>query len=298
MTESAQPDGAAPLLQRIRVVLVRPQGAANVGAAARAMKNMGVSDLALVGVSRRRVAAAAMTAVRAVDVLEGARRVRSIAEAVADCHLVVGTTAQGGHYRAEPESPEAIAGDVLSVAAAGRVALVFGPEHHGLTRDDLSHCHRLVRVDTAEDCPSLNLAQAVLLLCYELRRAAVGAPASRAPYAAACAEDVARLEAQMKAALLESGFLNPQNPERILSVLRRMIGRAVVRPFEAQVLLALARRLRWNAAAAAAARRAGIEVPQCVDPETAIDGDSSRASGGNPQAAPGGDAVDERSTNG
>lgn len=253
-------DVAAAVLGRLRVVLVRPQGAANVGAVARAMKNMGIADLALVGVSRRRVAAAAMTAVRAGDLLERARRVSTIEEALVDCHLVVGTSAQGGWYRAEPEAVDAIAADLLAVAAAGRVAVLFGPEHHGLTRDDLRHCHRLIRIDTAADCPSLNLAQAVLLVCYELRRHALQLREAPAVVPVADAQEVARVEAYMRDALLESGFLNRQNPDRVLSLLRRMIGRAVLRPFEAQVLLSLARRLRWNAAAANAARRAGLVV--------------------------------------
>ena len=258
-------DGIATL-RAIRVVLVRPQGAANVGAAARAMKNMGLDDMVLVGVSRRRVAAAAMTAVRAVDILERAPRVRTIAEAVGDCHLVVGTSGQGGLYRAEPETPDEIAGDILAVARTGKVALVFGPEHHGLTREDLSFCHRLLRVDTAATCPSINLAQAVLLVCYELRRHAGRGIPTGVAHPAARADELARLEGQMKAALLELGFLNPQNPDRVLSVLRRMLGRAVVRPFEAQVLLSLARRMRWNAAAAAAAKSAGLAISRDKDP--------------------------------
>jgi tRNA/rRNA methyltransferase len=261
---------AAPdTLSRIRIVLVRPQGAANVGAAARAMKNMGLDDMVLVGTSRRRVAAAAMTAVRAVDVLERARRVRSIGDAVGDCNLVVGTSGQGGVYRAEPETPDEIAGDLLSVAQAGRVAILFGPEHHGLTRDDLRFCHRLICIDSAAACPSINLAQAVLLVCYELRRHAGARVPAGVAHPSARADDLQRLEVQMEAALLEIGFLNPQNPDRMLSVLRRMLGRAVLRPLEAQVLSSLARRMRWSASAAAAAKRAGLTIER--DGESAVD---------------------------
>jgi len=257
---------APDLLSRIRIVLVQPQGAANIGAAARAMKNMGLRDMALVGTSRRRVAAAAMTAVRAVDILDGARRVRSIADAIADCNLVVGTSGQGGVYRAEPETPDEIAHDLLEVARAGRIAILFGPEHHGLTRDDLRFCHRLICIDSAAECPSINLAQAVLLVCYELRRHAFDRIPVGVAHPPARADELQRLEREMKGALLEVGFLNPQNPDRILSVLRRMLGRAVVRPFEAQVMLSLARRMRWSASAAAAAKEAGLRVERAGEP--------------------------------
>ncbi len=249
------------VLRRIRVVLVRPQGAANLGAVARAMKNMGLTDLCLVGTSRRRVAAASTTAVHAVDLIAGARRVGSIADAIADCNLVVGTSAQEGPYRREPETPEEIADELLAVARAGRVAIVFGPESHGLSREDLQHCQRLIRIDTAQEYASINLAQAVLLVCYELRRHAA-APAGAARRPAATAADIARLDARMKSALLEMGFLNSQNPDRIMFALRRMLGRAVLRPLEARILTALAGQLQWCATAARAAKEAGIAIPK------------------------------------
>ncbi len=254
-------------LHHIRIVLVRPQGAANVGAVARAMKNMGLRDLALVGTSRRRVAAAATTAVRAVDLLERAPRCASIADAVAGCNLVVGTSAQGGLYRADPESPEEVADDILSVARRGRVAIVFGPEHHGLTREDLVHCHRLIRIDTALDYTSINLAQAVLVVCYELRRRVASAsktspssPTTPNARPVARAEEIHRLESKMTRALLDIGFLNPQNPDRVMFVLRRMIGRAILRPIEVRILMGMARRMQWSATAADAAKRAGVEI--------------------------------------
>ncbi len=248
-------------LGSIRIVLVRPQGAANIGAVARAMKNLGVRELALVGTSQRRLESAKRTAVHAADVLDGALRPRSLEEAVADCTLVVGTSGQGGMYRDAPEVPEEIAPDLLAAAERGRVAVVFGPEHHGLTREDLRCCARLVCIETAEDYTSLNLAQAVLVVCYELRRQSRSRDGAGGR-AAAAAVDLDRLEQKMRRAMLEMGFLNPQNPDRILFVLRRMVGRAVVRPLEARVLLALAGQMEWCARAATAARRAGILAPR------------------------------------
>ena len=252
---------ADDILQRFRVVLVRPQGAANVGAVARAMKNMGFKDLALVGTSKRRQASAKTTAVHAADLLATASRFATIEQAVGDCTLVVGTTAQGGAYRDAPEGADDIADSLLAVARRGRVALLFGPESHGLTRSDLRACQRLVRIDTAAEYDSLNLAQAALLLFYELRRHALAAQAmgqAEEGRAAARAIEIFRLEEQMRAVLVEIGFLNPQNPDRIMFVLRRMLGRAVLRPLEVRVLLALVRQVKWCTSVVEKARRAGL----------------------------------------
>ncbi len=249
--------GDAAVLHNFRVVLVRPQGAANVGAVARAMKNMGLRDLALVGTSKRRQASARTTAVHAADLLGTARRCASVDEAIGDCQLVVGTTAQGGAYRGDPESPAEIAAELLAVARRGRVALVFGPESHGLTRADLRVCQRLVRIDTASEYESLNLAQAALLFFYELRRACEsgGGAAARA---AAPAAAVIQLEERAHELLTRIGFLNPQNPDRIMFVLRRMLGRAVLRPLEVRILMAVVRQMEWCAEVVDKARAAGL----------------------------------------
>jgi len=243
-------DPAAAGLRSVCVVLVRPQGAANIGAAARAMKNMGLRDLRLVEVSARRAAAALPIAVHARDLVETARHFRTLAEAVAECGLVVGTTKRGGLYRRRAETPAALAPLILAQAARRPVALVFGPENHGLTRDDLRCCQRLLTIDSDDEYGSLNLAQAVLLCCYELRRHAAGAPAGAAgEVEPAAAEDVQRLMEALTASLLAIGFLNPQNPDPILFTLKDLFGRAILRPYEVRVLLGLARQIEWVAAA-------------------------------------------------
>jgi tRNA/rRNA methyltransferase len=234
------------VLDAVRIVLVRPKGAANVGAVARAMKNMGLGDLALVGPARGWKRGATM-AVHARDLLERARVAASIGEAVADCRLVVGTTCRGGPYRARARSPEALAPSILAHAAAGPVAILFGPEDHGLANDDLKPCQRLLAIDTSPDYPSLNLAQAVLLCCYELRRAArVGLPAPAAlPLAPAAALEL--LFDRLQRALLRVGFLNPQNPDHIMFAIRELLGRAGLDEAEVRVLLGLARQIEWYA---------------------------------------------------
>lgn len=271
---------AAGNLRSVCVVLVRPQGAANIGAAARAMKNMGLRDLRLVGVSARRAAAALPVAVHARDVVEGARHCDTLAAAVADCGLVVGTTLRGGLYRRGAESPARLAPLIVAQAARAPVALVFGPETHGLTRDDLRCCQRLLTIDADPEYGSLNLAQAVLLCCYELRRSAAAEAESAAEgEQPAAAGEVLRLLDALESALLRIGFLNPQNPDPILFAIKDLLGRAVLRPYEVRVLLGLARQIEWYAGAAPdddggaapAAKRDSSSPPRGRRRRTALD---------------------------
>ena len=155
-------------MSSVRVVLARPRDPNNIGAVARAMKNFGCRDLWVVAplsVTWDEVTAAP----HAMDVVTQARVVATLAEALADCTLVIGTgdaTRAQGHTA--PCTPRALS-ELLSQASQS-VALVFGNEKHGLTNDDLSHCHRLMTIPTQADCPSMNLGQAVAVCLYELTR--------------------------------------------------------------------------------------------------------------------------------
>lgn len=166
-----------------RIVLVRPRDPNNIGAAARAMKNFGFTDLAVVA-PYPPVWDEAVAAVNATDVLTGARVCASLAEAIADCNLVVGTAER---RRVQGKQAVYTPFDLNSElrAADYRLALVFGSEKHGLTNEDLSHCHRVMSIPTQADCPSMNLGQAVAVCCYELsgaRAQTAGVP--HAPQAA------------------------------------------------------------------------------------------------------------------
>jgi len=235
------------LMRNVRVVLVRPRGSANVGAAARAMKNMGLTSLALVAPVCRRAPAEAM-AVHARDIVRRAVTHDSVAAAVGDCALVVGTTCRGGPYRAGALDPESVAPLVLGTAVHAPVALLFGPEDHGLSNDDLRHCQRLVTIDTSAEYASLNLAQAVLLVCHELRRAARGGQALGTDAPPASAEAVQRMYEHLQRALLSIGFLHPQNPEHLMFAIRRLFGRAGLDEHEVRILLGMARQMQWVAA--------------------------------------------------
>jgi tRNA/rRNA methyltransferase len=233
-------------LGNIRIVLVRPRGAANVGAVARAMKNMGLRDLVLVQPALGHSFWTRAMAVHADDVLQRVRRVDSLAAAVADCGLVVGTTCRDGLYRAGAEPPRSAAPRIVAAAASNVVGVVFGPEDHGLSNEDLKACHQLIAIPTDPAYPSLNLAQAVMVCCYELflaaQRDGVTAPVA-APLASARRVDF--MLQRLQAAFLSVGFLHPDNPDHIMFAFRRMLGRVQLEERDVRILLALARQIEW-----------------------------------------------------
>ena len=234
-------------LSRLEVVLVRPARAANVAAACRALKNMGLRALWLVdppaGLDEREARALAYGA---WDVLDAARRATSLAEAVAGSTFVAATT---GRDVAGAWSPRRLAGETGVRAAGGAASLVFGPEASGLTGDELSLCHELVHVPTDPAHPSLNLAQAVLLVAYEMRLAALaGAGEAGAPPAGEAVATAGQLEAavlDLREALLAIGYLDPASPDRVLTELRRLFARAGPSERETALLRGLARQVRW-----------------------------------------------------
>jgi TrmH family RNA methyltransferase len=241
-------------LRRIDVVLVRPSRPANVAAACRAMKNMGLRSLTLVGESLEPVPAEARAlAYGAWDVLDGARAVASLAEGVAEATVVVGTS---GRSAAGSLSARELAERLAAEVAPGRVALVFGPEASGLTGLELGLCHHVAHIPTDSEQPSLNLAQAVLLMAYELRLASLGSPAAPPSSPVATAGEIETAVGDLRTALLAIGYLNPANPEAILAELRQVLVRARVTPREVTLLRGMARQIGW-----AAGRPPGTPAP-------------------------------------
>ncbi len=226
---------------------MRPRRPANVAAACRAMKNMGLRALCLVDPPEGLGDPAARSlAYGAWDVLDGARRAGGLREAVTASVAVVGTT---GREVPGVRTPRRMAAEAGELAGGGTLSLVFGPESSGLTGAEMDLCHFLVHVPTDPAHPSLNLAQAVLLLAYEMRLAALerAAPAAgtgdadpRAP-----AGDVEQAVHEMRGALLEVGYLDPASPDRVLTELRRLIARGGPTPREVVLLRGLARQVAW-----------------------------------------------------
>ena len=233
------------MLTNIRVVLVEPKGSGNIGSIARAMKNMGLGDLAVVGRGRTESFWARAMAAHAKEVLEHVHRFATLREAVADCGLVVGTTCRGGLYRKHSRPPRETAPEIVAAAQAGKCALIFGPEDHGLSNRDLKFCQTLIAIPTDSAYPSLNVAQAVMICLYEIFLAALEQSPrtiTRAP-----AEDVERLFDRMRRTLLKIGFLDSQNPEHILFALRRVLGRAGLEETDVRILTGLFRQIEWYA---------------------------------------------------
>ena len=230
---------------RIDVVLVRPSRAANVAAAARALKNMGLRSLVLVSPPRGIDHADARSlAYGAWDLLDSARMAPDLRSAVAGCTLVAATSARE-EGRAETRTPREFAAEAERLAAGGRIAIVFGPEATGLLNEELALCQMRIRVPTHTAQPSLNLAQAVLLVAYEMRL--VTLPAMTVDEAAPRAEAGAVEEAldELRDALLAIRYLNPANPDAILGELRALLQRASITAREVTLLRGMARQIRW-----------------------------------------------------
>jgi tRNA/rRNA methyltransferase len=251
-------------LSRCAFVLFKPKSPDNAGAAARALKNMGFSDLRLVAPRRWDPARAATMAVHGANVVAAAKIYSTLAEALADRTLVIGTTARAGGYRANTMALRECAGSLAADVDTNRIAIVFGPEDFGLTNEDLKLCQRLLTIPTAPAYPSLNLAQAVMVVAYELMLAADGARASASAIEFAPATAVDAMAQRIAQALIAIGFLPEDNPDHIMFTLRGLFGRAGLAPHELEVLNGIARQIAWFAEGGhetlAAKRRAGKKL--------------------------------------
>lgn len=225
---------------RIRIVLVGTQHPGNIGSAARAMKTMGLQRLVLVAPERFPHADAVAMAAGAGDVLDATPRVASLAEAVADCRLVLGCTARSRRIALDELLPTDAAARAVATAAGSAdtpVALVFGRERTGLDNDELQLCHAAVTIPADPGYSSLNLAAAVQVLCYELRLAMLGLRAA-APAAApvpAPDGDVLASHAELEGFFAQLGetldaidFHKGRAPESAMRKLRRIFLRAAL----------------------------------------------------------------------
>ena len=236
--------GAPAALEHIRVVLVEPQHAGNIGGVARAMKNMAISRLVLVNPADHLAMEARMMAMHAFDILQRAQVVNTLSQAVADAGYIVGTTRRLGKSRQAQHSSRNIAPLLLELAASNPVALVFGREDSGLSNDELAQCHELIYIPAHPTFGSLNLAQAVLLVCYELYIASATQPLS-APPALATAAELERLYSRMRAVLRRIGFLHGSNPDRMMGYFRRFFARHGLKSRDVKIFLGVFRQVEW-----------------------------------------------------
>lgn len=226
----------------LRIVLVEPREAGNVGAAARVMKNFGHRDLWIVGEHPNLHPLAGWWASGADDVVQHAHFVATLGEALADAHVTIATTSSRGRTTPIDYTPREVANVASTLTAEQTLALVFGREDSGLTRDEVVMCQHTCSVPTDRDFPTMNLAQTVGIFCYELSSIV---PAST-PRELAPAGLVERLHQRAEALLLEVGFLHANNPDRIYDELRAMAGRADLDAREVTILLGIIRQVEWK----------------------------------------------------
>ena len=219
-------------LKEVRIVLVNTSHPGNIGSAARAMKTMGLSSLYLVDPMEFPSGEARALSSGATDLLDNAVVTQTLAEAIADCELVIGASARVRGISLELTDPRDTARRVFQEAATGaKVALVFGREDRGLTNEELQLCHRQVHIPSVSDFSSLNLAASVQVLAYELRMAQLaGEGLTSVPevreFEPASSEQMESFYQHLRESLDEVGFFKSCNPEKIMAKLRRMYGRS------------------------------------------------------------------------
>jgi tRNA/rRNA methyltransferase len=237
-------------LTRCRIVLVQPHIAGNLGATARVMRNMGLADLVLVAPEADPAdRQARQQATQGEYILDQARIVGDLSAAVSDCALVVGTSARiGGLVRRQSVgAPEEIMPHVVAALRAGSpAALVFGPEHRGLTNEEVTRCHYLIHIPADSEYPVLNLAQAVGICLYELRRAWLCEEQPR-PHCDRPASFAAQelMFGRLRDALEKIHFLYGPKADSLMHALRHLLGRARPTEMEVGVLLGLTRQIHW-----------------------------------------------------
>jgi tRNA/rRNA methyltransferase len=235
-------------IEDIRIVLVRPQGQLNIGSVARAMKNVGLKELALVDPAGSSIHPdARLMAVGAHDILEDALIFSRLADALAECTWVIGTTRREGRRREGLIDPRQMAAEIAEIIEQNKVAVVFGPEDRGLTNRDLDLCQRLVAIPAHEEFGSLNLAQAVVIICYEIYLASRHKKGLSHGKKLATSAELERMYRHMEETLLRIGFLEQDNPKRMMAVLRRIFSKALLDPREVRVLRGICRQASWYA---------------------------------------------------
>jgi len=234
-------------LAGVRIVLVEPAGALNVGAIARVIKNLGLHALVLVNPQCEPLSVEAkLMAVHAVDILESAQRVATLPQALQGCTRAIATTARVRTLATPLETPRTALPWLLE--EPGKTALIFGPEYRGLSNEELNYAQRFVYIPSNPNYPSLNLAQAVAICCYELSQS-TQLPPSANTYATT--GDYASLDVlegyyqQLEALLLKIGYLYPHTAASRMEKFRQMFNRAQLENAEVAMLRGVLTQMEW-----------------------------------------------------
>jgi len=229
------------MLSNVRIVLVRTSHPGNIGAAARAMKTMGLRQLCLVSPKIFPSLEATARATSAEDLIQEAKVYSTLAEAVSDCGMVIGASGRSRHIPWPEHTPRGAA--TLALSQVATVAIVFGNESTGLSNVELDQCHALLRIPTHPEHRSLNVAAAVQIVAYELYLAASDVPKviETPSTPVATFEDIERLYVHLEETLIKIGFLNPEQPNLLMRRLRRLFQRARLDTTEVQLLRGILR---------------------------------------------------------
>ncbi|MCG6879640.1 MAG: RNA methyltransferase [Deltaproteobacteria bacterium] len=234
-------------LENVAIVLVQPQIPENIGSVARAMHNMGLSRLIVVDPKNCDADRMNKTATgSSTKVLEGMDIHKDLREALATFQYLVGTTARNGTLRPALTQPRTLAQKLIPISQDNSAAILFGPEDRGLSNDQLRFCHTIVTVPTAS-FSSLNLAQAVVIVCYELFLATDSDRRETPVPRLANSFELEGMYDHLREMLSKIGFLDPQNPEHWLLNIRRFLARVPLRAREVRIIRGICRQMDWYA---------------------------------------------------
>jgi tRNA/rRNA methyltransferase len=231
-------------LENVAIILSGTKHPGNLGSVARAMNNMGLSDLRLAAPRCALDADAGRMAKSGIAVLRGARKFCSVRSAVRGIHFLIGTTAKSGGNRSQCYAPRGLMPEFLARSEQQKVGILFGPEDTGLVDTDLLFCQKIVRIPTSPAGRSMNLAQAVMVLGYELYLSHLENEPARVPKLASV-EQVEAMFEQLEGALLKIGFLHEQNSRHMMFALRRIFGRTGLGAQDVGILRGIARQIQW-----------------------------------------------------
>ena len=233
-------------LNHISVVLHKPKFPENIGSAARAMCNMGIHRLAVVDPENFNLVKILKLATHeAAHVVEQARQYHTLKEALAPYQYVVGTTARLGKQRQVIRTPEDLGTHLIPISRQNNVALLFGPEDAGLSNQDLHYCHALLNIPTA-DFASINLAQAVMIVCYAVYTAGLEQPASFVPRLAG-RHELDGMYDQLKDMLVRISYINAENPDYFMNNFRKFFTRMQLRAKDVRLIRGICRQVDWYA---------------------------------------------------
>lgn len=231
-------------LENISIILSETQIPENIGSVARAMTNMGIMHLVLVNPENCDLSRVLKTATGAsIDVVERMLVHNDLKNALAPFQYIVGTTARLGARRPATVDPRLLAQELIPISQNNRVGILFGPEDCGLSNDDLRYCHKIAVINTAS-FSSLNLAHAVMIVCYEIFMASHERNSPPVPRLANSFE-LEGMYDHLREVLMKIGFINPQNPEHWMLNIRRFLSRISLRAREVKIIRGICRQIDW-----------------------------------------------------